>query len=461
MGKETGEKRAVVLGGGLSGLSAGYALSKSGFDVRVVEAEASVGGLSRTIERDGFRFDLGGHRFLTRDARIESFVLSLMEGEMERPLRTSVIRLNGRYFDYPLKPLNSVFGLGAATSARILFDYSVEKFRSVFGRPEPVSLEDWVVRNFGKKMFEIYFKPYSEKVWGIECSRISRDWVEKRIEGLSLWKALKHAFIRMRGKDIPTLADSFHYPRLGIGRISERLQEGIKSPGGVLTNTKVKRINIKDGLIVNVEALNCGNAYSLSAGDYISSIPLTEFLNLMNPAPPGEIIEAASRLRFRDLIIAAIAVNKPHVTGQSWIYFPDSDIPFGRIHEPKNWSESMAPDGKSLVVAEYFCFRTDDIWKKPDEAIASLTIEHMGKLGFAAPHEIVHSTIIRVPSAYPLFDTGYKERSEKVINYLSGIRNLHIVGRSGLFEYLNMDAAIGSGLDAAERISARADASAR
>lgn len=442
----------LVLGGGLAGLSAGYVLTRAGFGVKVIESDSTVGGLSKTIVRNGFRFDLGGHRFFTQDEKIDGFVRELMAGELISVSRKSKIFMRDRYFDYPLKPLNAVFGLGIPTTIRILYDYLKERAMRLTGEREAVSLEDWVVGNFGRKMFDIYFKEYSEKVWGIDCKRISAEWVSQRIRGLSLSKAIKNAFFRFSGKDLPTLADSFLYPALGIGRISDRLREEIEVTNDVMGGTSVERIHHTGSVIEGIEVRNGSRSGVLCGEEFVSSIPITKLVGMFHPAPPEHVTEAASGLKFRDLVIVAIMVGKRRVTDQSWVYIPEGKIPFGRIHEPTNWSEKMAPEGKTVLVIEFFSFKGDRTWNESDERLVEITVENLEGLGFVKRNEVIDSTVVRVAGAYPLFEVGYEKQCDVLYDYLGRFRNLHIAGRSGMFRYYNMDHAIESGISTAEQI---------
>ncbi len=436
---------AIVLGGGLTGLSAAYAFVSKGISPQVFEADDTVGGLSKTIIRDGYRFDIGGHRFHTKDKEVEKLVRELMGEELLSVSRKSQIYMNGSFFDYPLKPLNSLSGLGLPTVLRVIADYCLERAKGLF-KPDPGdSLEDWVVRNFGRKMFEIYFKGYSEKVWGIPCNRISRSWVERRIEGLSLATVIKNAFSSATGRDVPTLIDEFLYPALGIGRLSDRLAEEIGLIGTVHTSSPVKAVHHDGKSITKVVA---GETVA-SADAYVSTIPLTAFVDMMEPAPPDEVLEAARGLGYRDLVITAIAVDRPVVTDLSWIYIPEKEFPFGRIHEPKVWSSAMAPEGKTLLVVEYFCFRNEGVWNDTDEQLIETSVNGLERLGFLKPDEVSKGWVLRVPGAYPLFEIGYEKRTGVILDYLSGFDNLMVAGRAGRFSYLNMDIAIAAGLEAA------------
>lgn len=448
--------KTIVLGGGLAGLSAGCTLARADAPVTVIERDATVGGLSRTVLHDGYRFDLGGHRFFSADAKINRFVSDLMTDELVRVERSSKILLRDCYFDYPLKPANALFGLGVATSLRILADYGVEKVRGLSGRGESVSLEDWVVRNFGRTMFDIYFKVYSEKVWGIPCSRISAEWVDRRISGLSLATTIRNALFRMGGRKIPTLVDEFLYPRLGIGRIADRLQEEICRTGEVLLGTCVTSIRHDTRNIEAVTVETDGRTRVLGAEQFIASIPLTHLVRMLSPEPPQAVRAAASQLRYRDLVVVAVMVDRHRVTDQTWIYIPEEKIPFGRIHEPTNWSPHMAPPGKTLVVAEYFSFRDDAVWRKTDRELIGLTAENLERLGFLKKSEVLGGSVVRVPKAYPLFEVGFREKCNEIYAWLARFCNLHLTGRTGMFRYYNMDHALASGIRTAERVMSEA-----
>jgi protoporphyrinogen oxidase len=442
----------VILGGGLSGLSAGHALSNAGFSVKVYERDSNVGGLSKTIDKNGFRFDLGGHRFFTRDEQIDAFVRNLMGNELLTVQRSSKIYLRNKFFDYPLKPINAVFGLGIPTTVRILADYVRQTAKRTIRIKEAVSLEDWVVSNFGRTMFSIYFKEYSEKVWGIDCSRISATWVAQRIKGLSLVTALKNAFFKFSGKDLATLTDSFLYPSLGIGQLSDRLRGEIEKRNDVFTDTIVECVNHSDFRVGSISVRNQGEVLTVPADEFISSIPITKLVSMLNPSPPAGIRETAAKLRYRDLVIVVIMVDRDRVTDQTWIYIPEQKIPFGRIHEPTNWSPAMAPPGKSLLVMEFFSFRGDAVWNMQDDKLADLTAENLVGLGFISRREVLDSVVVRVPKAYPLFEVGYRKHVDDLHDYLGRFSNLHIAGRSGMFRYYNMDVAIRSGIETAEKV---------
>lgn len=448
--------RIVILGGGLTGLSAGLAMSRSGRNVLVLERDREVGGLARTIVRRGFRFDLGGHRFFTKDEKVAAFLDDLMGGELVTVPRTSKILLKNRYFDYPLRPLNALFGLGVPTTIRSLLDYAGRQIARGFEETPIVSLEDWVVDRFGRTLFDIYFKEYSEKVWGIPCDRICMEWIDQRIQGLSLRRAIKEAFLGSGGGGMATLADRFLYPALGIGRIAENLQEGIGERNGrVLTNARIGELRHNGLRLERAVVDGPGSPRDFLGEEFVSTLPLTSLVNMLRPSPPEDVIRAAAQLRYRDLVIVAVMINRPRVTDQTWIYIPERSVPFGRIHEPTNWSGKMAPEGKTLLVTEHFCWRGDNAWRTADEGLVGNTVSHLARLGFVKPNEVEDAAVVRVPHAYPVFEVGYEKSYRTILSYLGRFENLHVAGRTGAFKYLNMDHVISAAIDTAQRIIAR------
>ncbi len=450
-----GKSRILILGGGLAGLSAGLVLTRAGWEVAVLERDPAVGGLAKTVVRGDFRFDLGGHRFYTANRAVQAFLHDLMGGELLTVPRKSRILLGGKYFDYPLTPMNAVCGLGAWTTIKVLSDYVTERVKNRLRAPRMVSLEDWVVSRFGRAMFRIYFREYSEKIWGVECGRISMEWVEQRIRGLSLGRAVKQALFKSGGGDIATLAEEFLYPPLGIGQIAEKMRDEIDRENRVLPNVRAERLEHNGSRVEGLTAMECGHARVFTGDEFVSTIPITSLIRMLAPKAPDTVLDAASKLRYRDLVIVAIMVDRARVTDQTWMYIPERKIPFSRIHEPTNWSARMAPEGKTLLVAEHFCFRGDDTWRARDEQLTDVTVTHLAGLGFVTEQEVIGSAVLRVPQAYPLFEVGYRTHYDRVCGYLNRFENLHITGRSGTFKYLNMDHAIASGIDAAEKVIER------
>lgn len=442
----------VIMGAGLAGLTAAQRLSEAGHRLTLIESAKDVGGLARTVQHGGFRFDLGGHRFVTDNPQLEQFVCQLLGNDCLTVPRSSQILLRNRYFDYPLKPLNALFGFGPLTSASILFDYARERLRARLIKQRPVSLEDWVVQHFGRSMFNLYFREYSEKVWGIDCRQIDMRWVEQRIQGLSLGKAIKKALWPGSTKRLPTLSRHFLYPRYGIGQITDELGRQVQRYNPIYTGRRITRVNHSHGRIQCVEVTDGTQSSTILADQFISTIPLPALICAMRPHPPADVLAAASRLRSRDLVTVSIMLNRERITDHTWIYIPEQTIPFGRIHEPTNWSRRMAPAGQSLLVIEYFCFRGDSTWSSSDDRLVHQTVAQLDKLGLIQAHEVIDSVVTRIVNAYPLFEVGYVDHCQVIYDYLNRFDNLHTAGRGGMFRYYNMDHAMQAGMDAAQTI---------
>jgi len=444
----------AVIGAGPAGLSAAFVLSENQKNTVVLEMSSQVGGISRTIERDGFRFDIGGHRFFTKDDEIDQFFRDILGDEAIWVNRSSKIFYLGKYFDYPLKPANALLGMGVVTTTKCLADYGYVKVRNIFSKPEIVSLEDWVSNEFGNQLFKLFFKNYTEKVWGIDCDQIEAEWAAQRIKGLSLRVAVKDALFPQKNGKVATLIDKFLYPRLGIGRISERLAEDVEKHGNeVRLRSRVAAINHDGAHITSVDVESKDGPYTLEVEQLCSSMPLTELVTAMRPEAPAEVVEAALSLRYRDLVTVNLMIDKPEVTDQTWIYIHEPTIKLGRIHEPKNWSPAMAPEGKSSIVAEYFCFQDDDIWGMEDQDLIDLTISDLDKrLGFLKKEEVIDAFVVRVPKAYPMYELGYEGPLNKIRDYVNSFDNLEIVGRYGTYKYNNMDHSMKTGILAARNI---------
>jgi len=442
----------IILGGGPSGLAAGYVLTQAGVGALTLEKSQFVGGLAKTLECDGFRFDLGGHRFITENEKLKAIVRRVLGDDILVVNRSSKILLKNRYFDYPINLWNAMLGMGPGASLRIMVEYGLGQIILRFRKPRIVSLEDWVTSRFGKTLYRVFFKGYSEKVWGIPCDKISEQWVDRRIQGLSLWKAIAHAVFKSRHRQLRTLSDKFLYPAYGIGQIFEKLQQEIERKNRIVTQANIIKIGHADDGIEYVVVEDGQGRHEYYGNEFISSIPISTIVKLLDPLPPDEILQTASRLRFRDLVVVTIMIDRESVTDQTWIYIPDPEVPFGRIHEPKNWSRKMAPKGKTHLVVEYFCFRGEVIWQSSDEKLQDLTVRHLEEMGILFQDEVIGSVVSRVPQAYPLFEIDFQHHQKTLFDYLARFKNLHLVGRGGRFEYFNADHAMESGIAAAESI---------
>jgi len=442
----------VILGAGPAGLSAAYFLARAGVAPLVIEKQGFVGGISRTVlTPDGFRYDLGGHRFFTKNRVLLEMIADILGDDLLMPTRVSRIYKEGKLFLYPIKIGDVLRKLSPLRGAGFILDYIWAKL--AYRRRPDVSFEDWVVKRFGRGLYRFNFEEYTEKVWGIKPTQISADWAAERIRGLSLTTAIKEALFpqKEKGEELATIIDRFYYPRYGIGEISEKFADFLISKGGrILLNSPVKEVRWEAKRIVSARA---GNE-EFPVDHMIGSIPLPSLLAAMRPNPPEEVISAAKNLRFRDLLIVFLKIAKPNVTKDSWIYFPELRVPFGRWHEPKNWSAWMVPDeALTSLPVEYFVFRGDDVWNADDRSLADRTVDFIEReFGFFTKNDVIGWEVTRVTEAYPVWDLGYKEPLSKVLAWLEGFENLYLIGRNGRHRYNLMDHSFETGILAAKSI---------
>ena len=424
----------LVLGAGPAGLTAGYLLAKRGLPVVVVEAEGQVGGLAKTVERDGYRFDLGGHRFFTKSKEVERLWHEVLTDEFLLRPRMSRIYWNRKFLDYPLRGPDVIKKLGPVELTRVIASYGKAKIRPI--KPED-SLQDWVTNRFGRRLFELFFRSYTEKVWGVPTSELRAEWAAQRIKGLSFMSAAKAAFFGNEGDKVKSLIQQFHYPRYGPGQMWETMTEEIRALGGeVLLETPVEQITLEDGQVREIVA----GGRTFEPGHVISSLPLRTTVDLASPAAPEPVRDAAHGLRYRDFLTVALVLDGEDLFPDNWIYIHEPGVRVGRIQNYRSWSPWMVPDpSKACVGLEYFCFAGDDLWTMPDEELVALATRELGELGLADPSKVERGYAVRVPKAYPMYDVDYAERVQTIREWLEGIENLQQVGRNGLHRYNNSD----------------------
>jgi protoporphyrinogen oxidase len=394
-----------------------------------------VGGIAKTVERDGYRFDLGGHRFFTKAKEVDILWHDVLGDEFLRRPRMSRIYWNNKYLDYPLRGGDVIKKLGPVELTRCMASYLVAAAKP---KGQEDSLEQWVTNRFGKRLFELFFKSYNEKVWGVPASEIRAEWAAQRIKGLSFFSAARAAFFGNKGNKIKSLISEFNYPRFGPGQMWDAMKKVIEEQGGeVRLEAPVSRLELAGGRVVEVEA--GGETYVLPDA-VISSLPLREIVDMVHPAPPREVLEAARGLRYRDFLTVALVVDGDDLFPDNWIYIHEPGVRVGRIQNFRSWSPWMVPDPtKACVGMEYFCFAGDDLWTMDDDALVALAAEELEKLRLAPRDKVEKGYAIRVPKAYPIYDADYAERVQVIRGWLDGIENLQQVGRNGLHRYNNSD----------------------
>lgn len=449
-GEPSAPRHVAIIGAGPAGLTAGYLLSKAGMPVTVFEAdERYVGGISRTVEYNGYYFDIGGHRFFSKSREVEAFWDEILPNDMlERP-RSSRIYYRGQFFSYPLKAFEALQKLGLWESGLCGLSYLKAM---LFPKPEPKNFQDWVSNHFGARLFGIFFKTYTEKVWGMDCRDISADWAAQRIKGLSLGKAVWNSlFARKpkrddsaRGKVIKTLINSFRYPRRGPGMMWDACAAKVKQHGGeVRMGHRVTQcaFDSTSGQWKITAVDTAGTPTTFTAGHVISSTPVRQLSRLLSPALPHGALKAAESLKYRDFLTVALIYRHADSFDDNWIYIHEPHVKVGRIQNFKSWSPEMVPDPTtSCYGLEYFCFEGDSLWDSSDEALLALARKEMETLGLAKTADFIDGTVVRQPKAYPVYDAEYVGHVDHIRAALEErFPTLHLVGRNGMHKYNNQD----------------------
>jgi len=431
--------RVVVVGAGPAGLTAAYLLSKSGVKVTVLEATDTVGGISQTVKYKNFRFDIGGHRFFTKVTPVEALWQEILGDQFISVPRLSRIYYNGRYFDYPLKAGNALRSLGPVNALLILFSYLWWHYR-----PYQVeeNFEQWVTNRFGKRLYEIFFKTYTEKVWGIPCTEIRAEWAAQRIQGLSLARAiLNAASLNKRSTAIKSLIHEFRYPRLGPGQMWETCRDRVAELGNaVLLRHRVVAVETRCGRVTAVRAQTPAGERRFEADHVIATTDVRALVRALTPAPPQPILDAAQGLKYRDFLVVALILDVQNLFPDNWIYVHTPGVKVGRIQNFNNWSAAMVPEaGKTCLGMEYFCFEGDGLWASDDRELIALASRELEQLGLARATNVVDGSVVRMPKAYPIYDSSYRQHLADLRTYIDPIPNLHTVGRNGMHKYNNQD----------------------
>lgn len=442
-----GEGVVLVIGGGPAGLAAAVELTRHGESPLVIDKNERLGGLSRTVWHNGYGFDIGPHRFFTKDAEAFHLWHEFVGDEMLEVDRLTRIFHGGRYFDYPLKPMNALLGLGPRATIGALASYIRQRVR--MNRPEPQNFEEWVIGEFGRVLYETFFKSYTEKVWGIPCHAIDKEWAAQRIRGLSLRAAIKDAFGLNKKRGSPkSLVDRFHYPRYGAGQPYERMGDEIVGSGGkVECGATVVRLLHENQTIVTVEYEQQGHKHEVVVDRVIASSPITHLVKTLDPSPDGHVLAAADALTYRSHITVNLIVDQAAPFPDNWIYIHAPELKMARVANYASFSEALigAPGTAGLAV-EYFCFEGDELWSKSDDQLVSLAVEELGEVGLIEKERVTYGFVIREPDSYPAYYLGHREQFETLAAHVHQFSNLALIGRAGMYRYNNQDHALLTGL---------------
>jgi protoporphyrinogen oxidase len=440
--------RTVIFGAGPAGLAAAYTLARAGEAPLVIERSGVVGGISRTVEFDGYRFDLGGHRFFTRFPEVQALWEEVLGGDfLDRP-RLSRILYDGRFFDYPLRPANALRTLGARESVACMASYARAR---VAPRGDEATFEGWVQNRFGTRLFDRFFRSYTEKVWGIPTAEIGAEWASQRIKNLDLGVAVAQALrLRRRDTDVTSLIERFQYPRTGPGLLYDRMAARVVADGGeVRFRAPLTRVEHAGGRVTRAWT----GETPLDGAAFLSSMPLTHLVEAMDPPAPEAVRAAARALTFRHLLLVGVVVDRPELFPDTWIYVHDARLRVGRIQNFGNWSPYMVPDTTSSGIGmEYFCSDGDALWTADDETLSRLATTELAATGLLGAGRVVRTHVVRVPRAYPVYRRGYEAHLATLVGWLRTLTNLQPIGRYGMFKYNNADHSILTALLAVENL---------
>jgi len=458
----TPDTETLIIGAGPAGLTAGYLLSKEGRAVTLIERDPTyVGGISRTVNYKGFLFDIGGHRFFSKAKPVVDLWREILPDDFVQRPRLSRIYYGGRFYSYPLKAFEALRNLGLIQSAACVLSYLFARARPV---ENPKNFHEWVRNQFGERLFSIFFKTYTEKVWGMSCDEISADWAAQRIKGLDLGAAIRNALKqslglnRRGGPVIKTLIESFDYPRKGPGMMWEAAAAKIRAAGGAIRMGRTLDTMAWDeaaGLWTVTLTLADGSRETITARNVISSAPIRELAAALKPAPISLL--HARELRYRDFLTVALVIRaETDLFPDNWIYIHDPSVKVGRVQNFRSWSPEMVPEaGYACLGLEYFCFEGDGLWTSRDENLVALATREIVKIGLVVAEDVVDACVVRQPKAYPVYDEDYRANVRMVQLDLEGsYPTLHLVGRNGMHKYNNQDHAMMTAMLAVRNILA-------
>lgn len=452
------KKPIVILGAGPAGMAAAYELCRAKQQVIVVEKDAQVGGLAKTLRwqegGDVFRTDIGPHRFFSENTDLYGLIEGLLGDEWKVVDRLTRFYIDGKFYLYPVEIGDTLRNLGLERAAIVARDYAIERIRGLWLKDKPGNFGEYAVRSFGRALAELNVLNYTEKIWGLPSRDLSVDWASQRIRELSAWTAVRNAMIG-GGKGGRSMVNRFYYPEYGTGTIYQRMWQETYGRVEYLFGSRPVGMQSEKNRIKSLEVKTPKGIKRFSPQFVISSIPLFQTLNLLGPGVPPGIKDCVNRLRYRSQVYLFITINKPQIFKDQWIYLPQRDIPFGRVSEMKNFSNKMSPSGATSLFVEFFCWADDDVWKSSKEKLLRLCMPFFEQWGWFSESEVRNVYKHRKQYVYPVYEHGYKERLDKVMEFLNGYDNLVLIGRPGRFKYNNQDHSLEMGIMAAKSIIGR------
>lgn len=445
----------IIIGAGPAGVSAAYNLARHDIHALILEKETLIGGLAKTLEfnyeGETYKTDTGPHRFFSLNPTLYKMIEELLGPDWIIINRLTRQLIDGKYFNYPVDILQAIRNVNPFVAIKMILDFLDATARKLLVNPEPRTFEDFVVLNFGRRLAQFNMINYTEKIWGIPCTKIAASWAVQRIKGMNAFDIVKKSLIKGGGPR--SMIDSFYYPKLGIGEIYDKMAEFAETKGSIIEKeTKITKIIHDERSITGIEYGHAGEIANEDVQNLISSMPITELVQVLEPAAPASVITAAKSLGYRDQVYVFMIIDKPHITKDTWLYFPTTPPTFGRAMEPKNWIPAMSPEKRSSLLVEYFVFEGDKIWTMADDAIIKRTVRELDWLGFIKYKEFLKGWVLRIPKAYPMWDLTYKARLDVLNEYLKRFENLYCIGRNGRYFYNNQDHSIETGLLAAQSI---------
>lgn len=447
--------KIVILGAGPAGLAAGYELVKNGHQVTIVERENKVGGLARTEKYQTNSFDIGPHRFFTKNQEIQKFWEEILGQDLLRRPRLTRIYYRKKYFYYPLRLFNALKNLGFIESLEIFLSLITTRLSKIFKRQPDQNFEDWVVHRFGRRLFNHFFKSYTEKLWGISTSEIGVEWASQRLQSMSLLKVISSLIFKPKSGSVKSWVEEFYYPRLGAGQLHEQTARFIEQHGGqILLAADIRKVTANHhNQVIGVTCKNsAGNVFELSGDYFISTLPISALMRVWSPTLPTELITAVNSLKFRSTILVNLLIDKDKSFPDNWLYIHEPDVQILRISNPMSFSPDLSPANQNILALEYVCDEQESLWSKSTAELLTLGREELIKIGLARSEDILGGTVIKAPNTYPVYTKDYQQHTAQIFSFLGAFKNFQTIGRAGLFRYNNMDHSMLTGFYAARNI---------